>query len=478
MKLFKLMGLGYKGVAHHKKQTILTVVIVGSLFSVLMALQFIVQGVENKLIKESSVIMPETYITALSCNQDQLDREDEIGKCSEAPEGEVGGCLVGIDSKPLNCGLDAKKSNDIFSKRAGKYNGEVVGNAQFLSHNQDWLAVYPLNIFNDSIKESADNKPKDTLPVVLNLSLAAELVNVNIENIKSQPNEDIKDSINDVSSRAIGHTFDYGGKNIFVAGVMPYGSNSPVLSKTEQEFRLLDSVLGGVQSNDEAPRAIYLDDGSKEMKGLLSNSNLSHYESVIKFKNLNDAYEYYKYENHKTDPGLFKKADYRKPEYVTKELITNKFQIIHQFKLTKFILSFANYVLLIVAVVVMIFTFLKSINQDNKLMALYRSLGAGAMDVFLIYFFYILFICVIAIVYALVCSVILSVVISYYYSADINASFGLFYGRAIDDTAFLVGYNKEIVTIIMIMLLSAPVVSLLTVDQLSMKNIAKRLKKQ
>ena len=47
MKLPKLIKLGHRNLVHHKKQTILTVVVIGALFSILIAVQFIFQGLED-----------------------------------------------------------------------------------------------------------------------------------------------------------------------------------------------------------------------------------------------------------------------------------------------------------------------------------------------------------------------------------------------------------------------------------------------
>ena len=47
MKLPKLIKIGHRNLVHHKKQTILTVVVIGALFSILIAVQFIFQGLED-----------------------------------------------------------------------------------------------------------------------------------------------------------------------------------------------------------------------------------------------------------------------------------------------------------------------------------------------------------------------------------------------------------------------------------------------
>lgn len=60
--------------------------------------------------------------------------------------------------------------------------------------------------------------------------------------------------------------------------------------------------------------------------------------------------------------------------------------------------------------------------------------------------------------------------------AILIAGVSLFYVKNI--TATFIGFNLEIIKIIGAILLSAPIVSILTLDQLSIKNATRRLKKQ
>ena len=74
MKLPKLIKLGHRNLVHHKKQTILTVVVIGVLFSILIAVQFIFQGLEDFHRQQSlGVFDNKIYITAQGNYIDCID---------------------------------------------------------------------------------------------------------------------------------------------------------------------------------------------------------------------------------------------------------------------------------------------------------------------------------------------------------------------------------------------------------------------
>lgn len=484
MKLFKLIKLGHKNITHHKKQTIFTVIIIGSLFSILMALQFLVQGIENIVIKEYNQTLAEkTYIVARNSNSG--DMEDAHNKASAK-------CHDNIPEEPLETynirymkclnnsnyeeetfakDQDINKINQIFSNRSKPYNGKIAGNIQFINYQP----IVPIELFKKLITADLSKKPIDALPVIMNFEGAAKLIDQRIS--KKASNQEKLDLIKKVRVETIGKTFDINEKKIYIAGIMPYGKDSVKIAKADTEFKLLDIILENIISPSDFS-FIYLNDNSQIVKDFMTKFNFTYYATILEFEKLEDAYKYYQYENHIVDPNIWSNNDYKKAKHTISELLTNKIQTVYKFKLFKFMISFANYVLLVVAVIVIVFTFLKLINQDSKLMALYRSLGATGFDVFLIYFWYILELCLLAIVYSFVVAGTLVLIISNHYSADFNSEISLFFGRILTDFKIFIGFNQELVQIVMVILLSAPLVSILTIDQLSMKNTAKRLKRQ
>ncbi len=495
MKLFKLIKLGHKNITHHKKQTAMTVIIVGTLFSLLMALQFVVQGVENIFInREEQIFSNKTYIQARNSNYDyhrniankiDIECEEEIKKQNQDKK------EYNIeDQKLFECkerknaetnfwkkDQNINKIKQKFNKRAKKFGGKVTSEVKYVKKDGIIYAFYSSKMFENIIKADLLTTPKDSIPALVSVHDAFDLLNIKTR--AGASDKEIRQNINRTKKEIIGKVFEKNNQKIYVVGIIPYGKNYPTLSKYRNDIKIIDIVLGQISGYKEISSYIYINDGSKNVKNFFKKAKHEHYEIIIGFNDYHQAYNYYKYETGKKDPIIFADTgDYFAIKHPVSEIITNRINHIYNMKVFKNALSIINYVLLFIAVIIIIFTFLKIINQDNKLMALYRSLGATGADVFVIYLWHLVELCILVIIYALIIANLMAVIVSFYYQTDINTSVALFYGENINKRYWLIGFNKELMSVILIILLSAPIVSLLTIDQLSMKNIAKRLKKQ
>lgn len=477
MKLLKLAKLGHRNVTHHKKQTILTVIVIGSLFGVLIGLHFIIQGIENTFLKQNDqVFSGKTYLVAHGCSARELKQYELENPCFEAPEEEMIDCLSELNKKPFPCGNDTVKINGIFNDKVKSYGGKVVGNIKLTSNEAaKTLDFYPSEIFADLITADMSQKPNDALMALVSFQGAAKLAEIKYGSNMS--NQEKLTLIQQVYEKTIGKVFEHEDVKVFVAGILPFGSSTAKLAKYDADIRLIDSFLENINSYGNN-LFYYLDDNSDATQKTLQEYTTKFHQVIIEFDSSEQAYEYFRHNMPHPNLSLFNKQAPENPEYVIWEMVTNKIDIIYQFKFTRFFLSFANYVLLATAVVIIVFTFIRLVNQDSKIMALYRSLGATATDVFLIYFWYVLELCMLAVFYACAVAGIIAFAVSSHYSADFNVAFSLFFGENLTDFKLFIGFNQEIWQIITLILLSAPLVSILTIDQLSMKNIARRLKQQ
>ena len=90
MKLPKLIKLGHRNLVHHKKQTILIVVVIGALFSILIAVQFIFQGLEDFHRQQSlGVFDNKIYITAEACRRGQIESSRGIERDCVNEQGQL-----------------------------------------------------------------------------------------------------------------------------------------------------------------------------------------------------------------------------------------------------------------------------------------------------------------------------------------------------------------------------------------------------
>lgn len=480
MKLPKLIKLGHRNLVHHKKQTILTVVVIGALFSILIAVQFIFQGLEDFHRQQSlGVFDNKIYITAQACRRGQIESSRGIERECINEQGHLDqDCFRQASQKPAPCSTDRQQVNQLFTERAKPYGGKVIGNVEVrTTANSLYLSFYPIEIFKNSITADLSKKPSNVPATIVTFQKAIDLLKINTKGIVSSKGK--LNLLQEVQQKALGKVLQDNNQEIFIAGIIPPGSHKISVARHERDIRPLDILLDGISFYSSSSNGIFLlNDHSPVIKKLIGNTKLFNYQALIEFASADQAYDYYKYEINYVAPGLLASDKPRSPEYRVAELATSSFNTFENMTIKKFILSFANYVLLITAVIIIVFTFLRLITQDSRLIAMYRSLGATAQDVWFVYLWYVFELCLLTVLFALGMGALLALGVSWHYSADFNAAASLFYAKRITGLVPLIGFNLEIIKIIGAIVLSAPIVSILTLDQLSMKNVARRLKKQ
>ncbi len=296
MKLLKLIKLGHKNITHHKKQTILTIIIVGSLFSLLIALQFVVQGVQNIFInKEDEITSGKTYIQARnsseSYHQDLRmkniiecekqtgyeyskdvnwndNENNKINKNKEQKQEKFYNCKDEKDKKTdfWKKDQDINKINKIFNKRAKKYNGRVVSNVQYVVlKNGIEYSFYSLKTFKNLIEVDLSKAPKGSIPTIISFNKAADLINKEYSSDIS--NKKKREIIKYIRNNTLGKVFEEVGQKLYIVGVMHYGKDSPTLSKYEGDIKILDIILSNI--NEKYSFSIYINDNSQNVKDFI-----------------------------------------------------------------------------------------------------------------------------------------------------------------------------------------------------------------
>lgn len=195
-------------------------------------------------------------------------------------------------------------------------------------------------------------------------------------------------------------------------------------------------------------------------------------ESVIiaKFVNLKNAYEYYS----KADA---KDSHYNTDDYQIVELFSNQVNAYRYFRdKNKDFIRPASLVLMAVSAFILAFTMAHLIASSTKTFILYRSIGASRGQILLIYFVYLLELCVKAAVFAIVLALLIAGVataVGWNYLLD---QFAILYPKAPQFLPILLGVNWRCLETIICMFLAAPVSFLLCLDQFSSKKIAQKLK--
>lgn len=186
-------------------------------------------------------------------------------------------------------------------------------------------------------------------------------------------------------------------------------------------------------------------------------------ESVIiaKFSNLDKAYEYYNNSNN----------------YQVVELFSNQIGVYRYFrdKNRDFVLPI-SIVLVAVSAFILAFTMAHLIASSTKTFVLYRSIGASRWQLLLIFFVYLLELCVWAAVFAVILALILAGIATGVCWNSLLVQLTAIYPNAPNYWPILVGVNLRCIEVILCMFLAAPVSFLLCLDQFSSKKTAQKLK--
>lgn len=191
---------------------------------------------------------------------------------------------------------------------------------------------------------------------------------------------------------------------------------------------------------------------------------------LAKFDNLENAYRYYS----KTDA---KELHYNTDNYEILELFSNQVRAYRYFReKNRSFVRPASIVLMIVSAFILAFTMAHLIASSTKTFVLYRSIGASRVQLLIIYFVYLMELCVRAAIFAICLGLVLAAIMTgvgwnYLLERLIEV-----YPNVPEFPPILLGVNWQCFEVIVCMFLAAPVSFLLCLDQFSNKKIAQKLK--
>ena len=496
MKFIDLIVLGHKHISAHKRQSVLTVLTIGLLFGAILGIIFLFEGLENLFIRSSDLISGDKiYVTAASCSNGGTCLEwSDIEALASKKAGNYGGALAGklsyyeyknggktfyvIDEKfvdkLLEIDLGEYQSGTLFklisldeADRLANGGGEVYSAAQ---------KTYSASEISELKQKVLGQEFKETYSVPTAPEPSAELSS----SLESEPSAADLTAEADTSTSAEEAEPEYETKELtyVVAGVIGTSRTSMSLAKKYSEVRLLDFFLGRVGRNVIRSGLYVSLGGSTNYDAIFETAKAENSAAVvadyslpiIEFNNFSDAYDFYRTEN----CALARNAD-KCSSFVVDELVGNRLQTRDTLDTLYIVLRYIGTVLLLIAVTIAVFTFMRLISENVQSIALYRSLGASTLDLFAIYFFYFFELCLITLLFAIVLGFGVAAVVSLKNAADLATVFMSIYAREIVP-GILFGVGPEIMLTFAAILGTAPLCSILTVDQLSHKNIAKRIR--
>lgn len=426
MKILKLSKIGFKQIVAHKKQSIMVILTIGILFGVLMSVDLVFQGLENRLFEVATKKTGEgVELVNFICDRNQMD------KCVSRTE------------------IDMKLTGYKGVETGGVIKIYEVENTYIMTIDQPSAEKYK-NI----------EIPQNTIIALASFDYAYKLVNPTKEEYFLSERKQISvDEMKKTKEKVLGKMFKNENLkiNYHVIGITLSQGGKMVLAEETPDLNLLDMVLSQIGGGSFTP-LVFIE--NEAMRNYLKENTPINKGIIIKFNNTEVANQYIE-ENLKQD---------------IIELFSNKINIYQTFQTIRNLFYIIKIILVVVAVMITLFTFIKIIDQDTQVITLYRVLGATKVDVMFIYFIYLLGVCLCALLYALMIGVVIAMIVGEWNIGALTHELKVFYELEEIKTGLLLGWNKSIVLMGIIMLVINPICLFLSCDRFSMKYISTRLK--
>ncbi len=163
-------------------------------------------------------------------------------------------------------------------------------------------------------------------------------------------------------------------------------------------------------------------------------------------------------------------------EIVVGGFVTDSSGIAQAFNMAWLVVMVLEVIVLIVAVVIATFTFAHVVDQDANTLALYRSMGATTNNMYLIYFLYLLELCLLALVVSFLLGVVIVGVMAWMNVDALAVKWQSFWALSELPKVSLFGIDWHFWMVVIAMLLIAPVSLIFAQGRFSSRHIAKQLK--
>lgn len=282
-------------------------------------------------------------------------------------------------------------------------------------------------------------------------------------------------------------------KNLIKVGTYP---TTQVGNPTLPSFNPLNLLLGQVNGSASDADPLLVDDNlgntKRYIKNLIEQAAISHghdsmeaylatwpphKDYVAVFDDYDKAIEFFENTNHgKTLPKYIQTADGKKCDLITSETFGDAISAELSIRNIRTNLILIEVLFIIVAAIIATLTFAHIIDQDAKIISLYRANGATGMQVRLVYLVYFLLLSCLTILFAIMMGLILSGVLSLINQTALQEVFTLGFGEAPTSWLWLVGWNNLIWYVIAVMLAAVVIAIIISSRQFQSRKLAKLMK--
>lgn len=456
LKFSDALRLSWSNIAEHKKRSAIIILTISLLFGVIMGFNFIVSGIRETLLEVSAEPTDgKVYVTA-SYQEPKKDNKDipVVGKYVsiknpvEIQENEVA-------FEPI---LDKSADQKILG-RAAEFDGEIIG----YTWSYQGLGYPYQAITKTAVEEFIDDNlwaeiPEGKVPVIMP---------EDFELPKGADATWLREQI---------------GDTLYRVGSAP---STETGSPTLEGFNPLNVVLSMIYGNTNSG-FILVDDGSgkipeyikDQLAVYLSNNPGQSYElkpiektAVIRFNNPDKAIAF-----NSPNTNQLGIKDYRDFNYSVSDLFGSTLSVVSSLDSWQILITMVRILLLVIATIVAVMTFAHLIDQDAPTIALYRAMGASTGNIYLIYFLYLIELCLFAIIATIAMAFSFTAIMNLASSNALAERLMTFYNLDTLPKITLFKFENTFWTILINILVIAPLSLLFTLRRFSAKHIAKKLK--
>lgn len=419
MCIMDYLRLGFAGIKAHKGRASIVVLVVGILFSVVIAGAFVLQGLESSV----------------------------MSRVSEPTNGKI--LLVStVDMQICGENCDIKAEVKQIKANIAKYGGEEIPTDLVRNTNRVFYRLKE-NVFTN---KSVD-LPDDVTEVVVPIEMAAQLSDIEIPKsdvearLKLRAIEDIYGlTLRKIVKNKIGERY-------YIAQILPsnHYANNLSFQDSGQSFNPLDVILSQIQPGESQdfitrPAKVKKEiDKKNRPSGLTEMDDVATEEEGVvlaTFSDFNSAYNYYKDKNNYCTEMDWAFGECNKDyKYQTTSAVLNPIAVYESIQNMWMIFNIVAIVLVVIATIVAWSTYARLISKDVKIISLYYTMGAGKKQVRLIYIVYSLLLSLMAVVFSIIIGFALAWLLSWANQSFLTKAFTLGFGIP-ENNIWLVGWNN------------------------------------
>ena len=438
LKFSDALRLSWSNIAEHKKRSVAIVLTISILFGVIMGFSFMLEGLRETILG-----------AALQANDGKVYLE--VGYQELAGFGP--GRVEKVDSEA--------KLDEFIKEGVTRYHGKIIGEKLNYQFNNIFETITPAVAESISGEIDLSSVPEGKVAVLM-------------------PAE--------TSPYAAVDREDY-----YIVGTYPATQQgSPTLPGLNPANLLLSMVYGSginarpwiIDNDSEAVHNYFLKLAQQKVYSGSPYASAEEYletvvpqtRYIVEFPNYESAVNYY-YDIYaeKSIPKNVEIGD-RKYELLNMDTFGRVIHLKYDFDNLQFMLTAIEILFIVIAILVATFTFAHLIDQDAATIALYRSLGASTWNIYLIYFLYLVELCLLAVLSCILIAFIIVGVMWLCNAGALAERLKEYYILKDLPKVNLFGFNGMFFWITGAIMIVAPISLVLTMRRFSVKHIAKKLK--